>query len=65
MTATVSDLNAYRAERRQQQRRAELPKPRFVYQVPAFWFSPFLYTAPIWVHPVSTGTVASAHERRS
>lgn len=64
MTATVSDLSTFRAERRQQQRRAELPRPRFVYQIPAFWFSP-LYAMPVWVQPVATAPVASTHQRHS
>ncbi len=64
MTATVSDLTSYRAERRQQQRRAELPKPRFVYQVSAFWF-PMPYSMPVWVQPVATAPVVPAHQRRS
>lgn len=42
--AAVIDFQTYRAQRRQEQRRAELPRPRFEYVfIP--WFNPFAYQA--------------------
>ena len=46
-SAVIIDLEAYRAQRRQLQRRQQLPKPRFVYvQTP--WLNPFVYPAVLW-----------------